>query len=78
VCRTPPSVYNEVRGKDLKLANFRSFRFCLPQNLAGHRAVPKKDLAALSQSIWTYQFGEPGLFSAPQLSDLYRKLSMST
>jgi hypothetical protein len=33
---------------------------------------------ALSQSIGAHQFGEPGLLSAPKLTDLYRTPSMST
>ena len=33
---------------------------------------------ALAQSIWAHQFGQPGLFPAPKLTDLYRKCSMST
>ena len=32
----------------------------------------------LSPSIWTYRFGEPKLFLAPKLTDLYRRPSMST
>jgi hypothetical protein len=33
----------------------------------------------LSQSIWAHQLGEPGLFPAPKLTDLYRRPSiMST
>ena len=35
-------------------------------------------LLALAQSIWAHQIGEPGLFSAPKLTDLYRRPSMST
>jgi len=33
---------------------------------------------ALSQSIWADQFGEPGLFPAPTLTDFYCTLRMST
>ena len=29
-------------------------------------------LLALSPSIWVHQFGEPGLFSAPKLTDSHR------
>ena len=35
-------------------------------------------LLALSLPIWDHLFGEPGLFFAPELSDLYRTPSMST
>mmetsp|Transcript_38556 Transcript_38556/g.91038 ORF Transcript_38556/g.91038 Transcript_38556/m.91038 type:complete len:213 (-) Transcript_38556:271-909(-) len=35
-------------------------------------------LLALPQSIWSRQFGETGLFSAPNLTDLHRKPRMST
>ena len=34
--------------------------------------------SALFQFIWADQFGEPGLFSGPRLTDLYRRPSMST
>ena len=33
---------------------------------------------ALSQSIWAYQSGASGLFSAPKLTDLFRTPSMLT
>ena len=33
---------------------------------------------ALSQSIWAHMFGAPGLFSAPELTDVHRTPSMST
>jgi len=33
---------------------------------------------ALSRSIWVRQFSEPGLFSAPKLTNLHRMPSMST
>jgi hypothetical protein len=28
--------------------------------------------------MWAHQFGAPGLFSAPKLTDLYREPSVST
>ena len=33
---------------------------------------------ALSQDVWAHHFGEPGLFSAPKLTDVYRTPSFST
>ena len=33
---------------------------------------------ALSYSIWAHQFGEPGLFSAPDLTDSFRSPGVLT
>jgi len=33
---------------------------------------------ALSQSMWVKKIGEPGFFSAPKLTNLYRTPGMST
>jgi hypothetical protein len=35
-------------------------------------------LLALSQSVWARKCGEPGVFSAPKLTGLYRKPRMAT
>ena len=47
------------------------------RDVAANTTVPG-GLLALSQSIWDFQLGEPGLFSAPRLTDLYRKTRTST
>jgi hypothetical protein len=41
-------------------------------------AVVQPRAPALSLCIWAHQFVDPGLFSAPKLTDLYRKPSVST
>jgi hypothetical protein len=41
-------------------------------------SYPPPCFLALSQSIWTNQSGAAGLFSAPKLTGLYRRSSMST
>jgi len=39
--------------------------------------VPSRQYISFSRSIWFYQLGDPGLFIALKLMDLYRKPSMS-
>ena len=36
-----------------------------------------RDCLALPQSIWAQQLGEPGIFHAPKLTDLYRTPELS-
>ncbi|KAJ1489877.1 hypothetical protein T484DRAFT_1614610, partial [Baffinella frigidus] len=45
---------------------------------ASRRHHSRRGTLALSQSIGAHQFASPKLFSAPKLTDLYRKPSMST
>ena len=46
-------------------------------SMLGPFAEAMRDLLAQSQSLWVHQVGKPGLFSAPQLKDVYRTHSMS-
>ena len=86
ICRTstagePICHIWDIQGQNLALA-LRSESAKSSQSFARTRP-PRSNrhpcpLLAISWSIWTEQFGEAGLVSAPKLTDLYRPPSVSS
>ena len=65
------------RSLSLKLSDTRVYAPQIRARL-GTTAHFFEVVVALNLSIWAHRFGETGLFSAPKLTDLHRKPSMST